>query len=372
MWSPFYAVFDVASRALGGEGANAQTGVRTAPIYFATTFWVAVGLCLLGSTLRRLGADRTEAVVVSASIFALSPLPAYVTYAPDWSHGCAFAAVSLFFYSCVTQRQKATPDSPRWLLCGLSLGLVFLVRWPDAMLFILPIALLWFWRDPSGAPLPLARRARGAVYVGVGAAIGALPQLFYWKWLFGVWLVVPGSPTHTGLERAFFSVGDLQPFAFLFSTWNGALFCHPVLAICILGIALYRHGPFADLPGLRSAATLIIALEMASSLIYPDWWAGGSFGQRRLISALPFLALGLSALFRSAGTWRPRARAALATLLLVLGAWNALSLFRLHEGSIPYDPDHKSWYPDHTPYGYYDYGRRLRDTMFGAPKPTPR
>jgi hypothetical protein len=372
MWSPFYVAFDLASRAVGAEGASPQTGPRTAPIYFATTFWVAVGLCLLASTLIRLGVERAEAVVVCAAIFGLSPLPAYVTYSPDFSHGCAFAAVCLFLYTCVVLRQEATAEDTRWLLCGLSLGLVFLVRWQDAMLGVLPIALLWFWRDPSGAPLPLARRARGAVYIGVGAAIGTLPQLFYWKALYGTWLLVPGSPEHTGKVATIFSLGNAEPLAFFFSTWNGAFLCHPALALCMLSLALHRRSPFSSLPGLWAGATFGVALLAASSLTYTDWWAGGSFGQRRFISTLPFLALGLSALWRSAAVWHPRARAALATLLLVLGAWNALSLFRLHEGSIPYNPEHRLWYPERTIYGYYDYGRRMRHILFGAPEATPR
>ena len=68
----------------------------------------------------------------------------------------------------------------------------------------------------------------------------------------------------------------------------------------------------------------------------------------------------------------PRSALLLATLLLVLGAWNALSLFRLHEGSIPYDPEHRLWYPERKIYGYYDYERRLRHILFGAPEAPPR
>lgn len=366
LWSPFYLAWDVASRALGGEGAGPDTPPRPGPAHFGTTFWVAIGLCLVAATLRRLGASRAEAAGVALAVFATSPLPAYLTYAPDMSHGCAFASVALFVWACVALRQDATPGSARWGLAGLALGLVFLTRWQDALFGILPLVMLAGWRTPDGAPSPLAERARGAAWLAAGAALGALPQLVYWKALFGVWLLMPGAPEHLGQGAGFLSLANAEPAAFFFSTWNGAFLCHPALLLGLAGFALRGRAPWTAAAGLQLGAALAIALQISSSLVVADWWAGGSFGQRRFVSTLPLLALGGFAVWRAASASRGVARRALATAVAVLALWNGLSLYRLHEGSLPYNPEHAAWYPEQRVYGHWEIDRRLRDTLLGA------
>jgi hypothetical protein len=49
----------------------------------------------------------------------------------------------------------------------------------------------------------------------------------------------------------------------------------------------------------------------------------------------------------------------------VVTAWNLLSLERLHEGALPYNPIDPDFYPSGEVYGHYDIGRRTTDILFG-------
>ena len=103
-WLPFYVAFDGLDRVMGGTGVGDATGPRAGPAYFATSFWIFIGLGVLACALGRLGFNRRERFAVPLVLIALSPLPAYVTFAPDMSHGVSFAmaAILLFAYSICT------------------------------------------------------------------------------------------------------------------------------------------------------------------------------------------------------------------------------------------------------------------------------
>jgi hypothetical protein len=307
---------------------------------------------------------------VTAAVALASPLPAYVTFAPDMGHACAFASVSILLWTSLWCWRNARPDDPRWLLCGLAQGLAFTVRWQDALLGVIPLALLAFPRAESAGSLASPRRLRGLAYFAVGGLLGTLPQLAYWKALYGSWVTMP-------MGTGFMSLSNADPLAFLLSTWNGLFLSHPALLICLLGFALPARGaaesPWARMQTLRWAGLLAIVLELFSCMLVEDWWAGGAFGQRRVISLLPILALGLLSLERLVRAQGAQLqRHLLAGALLLLIGWNGLSLIRLYDGSLPYNPAHRVWYWDHEVYGHYEWGRRSRDILFGKQRPLPK
>ena len=363
LWAPFYVAYDALSRLAGGEGISSATGPVHLPAYFGSSFWALIGLFVLADALRMLGASHTERWSVTAVVALASPLPAYVTFAPDMAHACAFACVSILLWTSVWCWRNAAAGDPRWMICGFALGVTFAVRWQDALLGVVPLALMAFPGDRAAAPLSATKRVQGLLYFGLGGLLGALPQLAYWKALYASWIAMP-------MGADFMSLSNAEPLHFFFSTWNGLFLVHPALLIILAGFALpwrtSADSPWAGIEPLRWAALLAIALELFSCMLVEDWWAGGAFGQRRVVSLLPLLALGLLALQRLAwvGGAGPRGFLLAGSLVLLIG-WNGLSLVRLYDGSIPYNPAHRMWYRDHPVYGHYEWDRRFSDILLG-------
>ena len=150
-------------------------------------------------------------------------------------------------------------------------------------------------------------------------SLGAFPQMAAWHVLYGEWVLL--DPPH-GAD--FLRLG--RPFVLetLFSSRHGLLSWTPVLWLGYLGFwPLLRTRRALALPLLLPAAVMTY-VNMCSG----DWWAGGSFSNRRFDSLLPVLALRPRGLHRMAGAARSRGRPALvpAALAVAAGALNVAML----------------------------------------------
>lgn len=116
---------------------------------------------------------------------------------------------------------------------------------------------------------------------------------------------------------------------------------------------------------LRVLLLVTTCLAFIAGLMIIDWWAGGSFGQRRLVSIYPLWGIGLLHIFHLSKNWRAPARWALNGLIVVLIAWNCLTLWRYQQGLLPFNPSDPNWYVSHQPYGHYDYAHRFADILLG-------
>jgi hypothetical protein len=159
--------------------------------------------------------------------------------------------------------------------------------------------------------------------------MGVLPQLLVWRAVFGVWLL-GAPPQGTDFVRLW------RPFALetLFSSRHGLLWWTPVLWAGFLGfLPLLRRRP-------RLALTLLIPLAFLTyvNMCSGDWWAGGSFSNRRFDSLLPVLAFGMAA----AVEWlhcalRRRPALAVAGVVAVAAGWNAALVDARARGAVPTD-----------------------------------
>jgi hypothetical protein len=143
---------------------------------------------------------------------------------------------------------------------------------------------------------------------------GALPQMAAWKAIYGEWVLryPPHGADFLRLDR---------PFALetLFSSRHGLLWWTPVLWLGYAGLApLVRRRPGLGWPVL-APVLLMTYVNMCSG----DWWAGGSFSNRRFDSLLPLLALGLAASFEAlASTVARRPAVVPIAAASALAAWN--------------------------------------------------
>jgi len=154
------------------------------------------------------------------------------------------------------------------------------VRWQNAVLLLLPAAtLLW----------ELLRRRATAIAKGCLVLatfwLGCVPQMLAWKAIFGHYLLK--DPPH-GAD--FLRLAHPFVLQTLFSSRHGLLFWSPVLWGGFLGYGLLL---------VRSPRTFLALAPPVLVMSYVnacsgDWWAGGSFSNRRFDSLLPLLAVGLA------------------------------------------------------------------------------
>jgi hypothetical protein len=218
------------------------------------------------------------------------------------------------------------------LAVGLALGLSVLVRW-QLLLYALPIGVALTLPIHGGAPsdtegrtIPASlgapswtpkrgfrRQVRQLSVIGLAFAVGlglycAACALYFWRF-FGRPLVVPNDVI-TG--QVF--VGEPLRYLpqVLFWNHNGWLSWSPIavlglaglLGIAWRGAGLWRWLALASLVG--------ITLEVAINASTADWYAGWSFGQRRMAEAYPLLVVGVAWLL---GRARGRRLAVAATSL---------------------------------------------------------
>jgi hypothetical protein len=234
----------------------------------------------------------------------------YMVHHPTMSHAVSTAGAALVVW--LWDRHRARPTGPSALALGLAVGFSMCLRWQNGLLLLLPAwdALMAIRRGGREG----WEGCRHGALVCVGALLGAWPQMAAWKALYGEWLLTfpPHGTDFLRLNRPYF-------LETLFSSRHGLLSWTPVFWAGYLGYfwLLRRRAPLGWplLPPL-------LALSYVN-MCAGDWWAGGSFSNRRFDSVVPMLAVGLAGSLEWARrTLARHPQVAVGAALLPAVAWN--------------------------------------------------
>ncbi len=241
----------------------------------------------------------------------------YMAFEPSMSHALAMASVTGFLLLC--SRGRRFEGVSGFVLVGAIAGLVVLVRWQNAI--YIPVGLILLW-NKAGWP-----RWKELVAGAVSATIVFLPQMFFWKLIYGELLLIPQGGNYM-------QWGSPELEAVLFSSRHGLLSWSPVLWVGVLGFfGFCRRAPVF---GGALLAGFLAAWYINGSV--SDWWAGASFGARRFDGALPAFGLGIAAAVTWMESWtRKHVLGVVFFLLVPFLAWNAGLIGVYALGGIPYD-----------------------------------
>jgi hypothetical protein len=338
LWAPAYTLAHLISLAAHGAGLPVRTDGYGGLYYLAmalTTFGCGAAGLLFAYRIAARAVSERDAFWATLTIAAASPLLYYLYMAPSHSHGLTVLTGALFLNAWYRHRDGAT--SRTHLVWGLLAGLMFLVRWNDALLLV-PVLVAESRRllraPQAGAPRPrVIAWVRCMATVLAGFALVAWPQFAVWQYLHGRPWVRHSVDT--------LQIAPAGLWGTLFS-WNHGLFTWtPVVFLAILGLLpLWRR----DRELAAVALGIFAALIVSNCTVY-DWWAGTAFGQRRMISATPVYILGMASFFAWAqDTWKRRcgqlgrlarhARLLAPAVLAVFGIWNVLLLAQFSLGMI--------------------------------------
>lgn len=348
LWSPFFLAADAAVLTLRSTGAaiprNGFGFAYELPVYVGSFLYGLAAIWMIRLILRRLFSGGVADLSLFAVVFA-TPMAYYLWFEPNMSHGVAAFLVALWMYLLLRIDCDAGHHPGLWILLGLVLGLIALVRPYNAMLGLaaIPVALrVEFRRDPRSIAACIGRATIWLAITCLCSLAMLAPQIAVWRILYGEWFVVPKG---SGYEQVRWSWAALTSFlASIFVLWPAYLIAGVGLVLAAVGGArIPRPWPWpsalatppADSFPRAVAPFLLLVLVIISMLVAGsrDWMLGTAFGQRRMVDWTPFFALGLAVLLdrlrRFTGTrGLPAASAALAGV-------NALLVILYLAGNLP-------------------------------------
>ncbi len=328
LWSPFVAATHFVLRFVRPEAADAVGPPYAAAVGAATLAWGALGLLLLYGRLRREG-PAWAALATVAGLLLATPLGFYLYAHGSMSHGVSFFAMVLALLA--TERAWRRPEPWPMAALGAALALVVMIRPQDATW-----ALVLGGSAAARALFVHRRRLpRAAASLGALAAAGViafLPQFAAWQILTGAWW--SGPTPYLDASAGAFEPWPRHALSALFSPLHGALGWHPLLAVGLAGLAWGALRGWGSQRVLARLGLAGFALQLWLVGSWSIWWAGASFGNRFFISALPFIAVGVTWALAAAGE-RRRGRAVALALLAALILWNAGLLVQYGTEMIP-------------------------------------
>jgi hypothetical protein len=312
-WIPFFLAGEAVARverALGREVDLSGYGPEHVnAVALGSLLYGFAAVALIHDLLRR--HFRPDTALLGALLaWWATFLHWYMVHQPTMSHAASAAGAALVLW--LWDGQRARPALGSAIALGLASGFAMCLRWQNALLLLLPAWDVLAALRHGGKEASAALR-RGALIVAA-ALVGAGPQMAAWKAIYGEWLL--RYPPH-GAD--FLRLDHPYVLQTLFSSRHGLLSWTPVFWAGYLGyLWLARHR--APLAGPLVAPLLAMTyVNMCSG----DWWAGGSFSNRRFDSLLPLLALGLAGALewaRRALARRPQAVVSAAIVPAVV--WN--------------------------------------------------
>lgn len=137
LWAPFYAIADLATRALGALGsdlpADGYSRLYIGAVAYGSAVYGFLALLLSMAAARRL---TGHGVLAGLAVWVGTPLLFYMYAAPPFSHACSAFAVALFVTIWLHVRERWTPRGA--VALGSAAALMAMVREQDVFYALAP------------------------------------------------------------------------------------------------------------------------------------------------------------------------------------------------------------------------------------------
>ncbi|MBI4383707.1 MAG: hypothetical protein HY579_06695 [Nitrospinae bacterium] len=289
LWSPGFLVGHAAAWLYNTVGYPVSIDGYSFP-YHAATFLssaceVFLALLLCHWILQKMFSRRVS-LFATLLMFSASCLPYYAFVRNRMSHPGDLLMAFVFFSVFIGFRERPVRSKSFYLFLGAVAGLLADLRYSNVVYCVLPLGLaLKVFLASETAP-----EVKKKLAVGTGLAVMAFiivfaPQLSAWKKLHGVFDSM--NPFTVVVHDVSSAVDSLK--ALFFGNTRGLAWVEPVWLLGLAGMALvfFRDRWFGGVCWFALLGVFIPPVVIGDP---------ASFGQRYLVPAFPFLALGLAQL----------------------------------------------------------------------------
>lgn len=324
LYAPFFFTAHALAEPLG-YAPDGYSEIYQLFIEYSGLFYLLFGLFFLRRVLLMYYSEKITALSLFVIFFGTNLL-CYSTLDAAMSHSYSFSLFAALLYYVTRYYQH--PKLSFLLISGLLLGLIILVR-PPNLLFGLLIVLFGVRRisDLKQRLLFMATHYGHLLALLLVIALVLLPQLLYWHYVTGRYLVFS-----YGEEGFFFNRPHLLECLLGFR--KGWLIYSPVFFFALAGLYLMRKQPSNVF-----LSTLLVLLPPYLYVVssWWCWWYGGSFGLRPMIDLYPLLCFPLAACLVKMASLTKTPRCFLSGILVFLVVLNICQTFQYKYNIIHYD-----------------------------------
>ncbi len=276
--APFFLTAHAITR-LSNLKADGYGPVYYFSVFLAGLFYAMLGLVFLIKALARMF-NFSTAFIAAVLIFYGTNLFYYTIMGPGMSHVYSFFLLSLFLFTVPRFYDK--PGITTALAVSLPLSLAVLIRPTNgvAVLYLLFYGIACF-RETGPRLGWLIRKWPLFICMGLSAFVVFIPQLIYWHYVTGDWLV------YSYQEEGFSFWKNPQFVTVLFGKRGGWFTYTPLMWFAFITLVWMAWKKIHSAPVILLTILVIIYLDAS-------WWAptfSASAGYRALIEFLPFMAV---------------------------------------------------------------------------------
>ncbi|BCX14148.1 MAG: hypothetical protein KatS3mg085_680 [Candidatus Dojkabacteria bacterium] len=273
---------------------NGHTLFEGVGFLLTASFLSIFSVILQYKSLRLLNFSEKLAILSTIASFISSYFIWYILLNHAFNHTTEIFALSLFLYTFLKASQNENLTKKWWFLVGVSVGLAVISR-PTLAIILIPISLYLIFNKNFFKKASMI-------------FLGGLPFLILWVSYnydsYGVWV---GSG-YSYLFSQHFVFDEWNGLNILFSKYRGWFIYSPVMLFSIISLIISIFKKFDNKNSLKIIFSdekffiyvLSLWMILGTVLVYgfwPIWWGGGSYGQRFLISTLPFTNVGIALFF---------------------------------------------------------------------------
>ncbi|MCG8576710.1 MAG: hypothetical protein MI810_17660 [Flavobacteriales bacterium] len=257
----------------------------SAPYQYSLAYGVLLYFVLSLILLRKILLRYYNEIVTSITLIILvlgTNLIQYTSVDSGFCHSFIFFLYVLVIH--FTIKWHEFPTKGKAILIGIIIGFSIICRPTEVLMIFIPL----FWGVYDGVSFrkkwALIRRYRSHIFLAIlFCFIVILPQLFYWKWVSGVWIYNVGSKWQF-----------LDPwFRVLFGFEKGWFIYTPLTLLMIAGFFFMKNKEF------KGTVLSFGLLNIWLIISWHDWRYGGTYSNRALVQSYPLLALPLGAIVSS-------------------------------------------------------------------------
>lgn len=345
MYTPFFLVGHVASKFYPEYHSNGYSLPYTISVSLGAIVYVLMALLLLRGILKRFFSEWVTALTLALLVWATN-LFYYAAYENLMTHAYSFFLFALFAW--ILLKWQNNPKLTAWMGMGAVLGLIVLVRPPNALIAIIPVWLFLQRAFQEGWARTFKKHGVAILISTFLLVLVVSIQFLYWKLGTGHWFMTSYNDEH-------FFFNDPKILDGLFSYTKGWLVYTPVMAFALVGIFLMR----SKLNSLKWPFVAYLVVQFYVIFSWWCWWYGGSFGMRPMIETYALLALPLAVFIN--WVWH-RSKIMTVAFLAVCTFFVYLNVFQtwqyrksyLHWSDMTKESYWTLFLKDHTPEGYWE------------------